>query len=144
MFDQAYPYRTANLSKFFTFESISEKRTVVKVVQFSQVWENVYNLGLADFEQGKLHFQETTNNHDIVRVLGTVAAIVRRFADLYPDREVFIQGDARRMKLYNLVLLRHWAEIEPDFWVWGLLDDEWALYVPGETYGAVKIKRKQK
>ena len=117
---------------------------VVKVVQFSQVWENVYNLGLADFEQGKLQFREASNNHDIVKVLSTVVAIVRQFTDLYPDREVLIKGEGRRMKLYHLVFQRRWAEIEPDFWVWGLLDDEWVLYEPGEDYEAVKIKRKQK
>ncbi len=142
MFDEAYPYRSSNFSKFFTFQSVSERRKVVKVVQFSQVGENVYNLGLADFVAGKLQFLETSNNHDIVRVLGTVGVIVRAFTELYPEREILITGEKRRMKLYLLVLQRHWVEIEPDFWVWGLMNDEWVFYESGEMYEALKLKRK--
>jgi len=54
MLDETYQFRTSNFSKFFTFNSQSEERTVVKVVQFSQVLDNLYNLVLADFEAGKL------------------------------------------------------------------------------------------
>jgi len=144
MQDETYPFRSANFSKFFTFISQSESRSVVKVVQFSQVWENVYNLGLADFVAGKLAFRTASNNHDLVKVISTVAAIVRYFTELYGEREVFITGEERRMKRYNLAIQRRWAEIEPDFWVLGLLEDEWVAYVPGEGYIAVKIKRKPK
>lgn len=144
MQDETYPFRTANFSKFFTFNSQSERRTVVKVVQFSQVWDNVYNLGLADFEAGKLEFRIASNNHDLVKVISTVAAIIRHFTELYPEREVLITGEERRMKLYNRVIQRRWLEIELDFWILGLLEDEWVVYVPGEIYEAVKIKRRPK
>ncbi len=142
MLDETYPYKTANFSKFFTFKSQSEDRTVVKVVQFSQVQENVYNLGLADFDAGKLEFRVSSNNHDLVKVIGTVSEIIRHFTNLFPEREVFITGEERRMKLYNLVIKRRWTEIEPIFWVFGLVEDEWTSFIPGEHYQALKIKRK--
>ncbi len=142
MFEDIYPFKAANFYKFFTFNSIGPERVVVKVVQFTRVEENLYNLGLADFEYGKLQFTETSNNQDIVKVIGTVATIVRGFTEKYPEREVLIQGEIRRMKLYNLVFQRRWNEIEPEFYVWGLEENDWYPYISGKVYDAIKIKRK--
>ncbi|HRI58278.1 MAG TPA: hypothetical protein PK228_01075 [Saprospiraceae bacterium] len=125
MYDDIYPFNSANFHKLFTFKSISAERTIVKVVQFSHIKDNFYNLGLADFEKGKLQFTELSNNEDLVRVIGTVAAIVRRFTEVYPEREVVIRGEKRRMQLYNIVFRRRYAEIEREFQVWGYAEDEW-------------------
>ena len=144
MYENVYSFDSANFHKLFTFRSVSEEKTIVKVVQFSHVKDNLYNLGLADYEKGKLQFTELSNNQDMIRVLGTVAAIVRRFTEIYPGREVLIRGEKRRMQLYNLIFQRRYKEIEQEFQIWGYGDeDEWESYAPQKSFEAFKIKRKQ-
>jgi hypothetical protein len=143
MYDDAYPFDSANFLKLFTFKSISKEKTIVKVVQFSHVKGNLYNLGLADYEKGKLQFTELSNNQDMIRVLGTVVAIVWRFTEIYPEREVLIRGEKRRMQLYNLIFRRRYMEIEKSFQIWGYTDnDEWESYDPQKSFEALKIRRK--
>jgi hypothetical protein len=143
MYDVVYPFDSTNFHKLFTFKSISEEKTIVKVVQFSHVKDNLYNLGLADYEKGKLQFTELSNNQDMIRVLGTVAAIVRRFTEIYPEREILIRGENRRMQLYNLVFQRRYMEIEKEFQIWGYTDDdEWQPYDPQKVFESLKIRRK--
>ena len=140
-----YPFVIHNRNKLYFFES-SGKQKVIKAVQFSYVEDRVYNLGLADFEHGRLDFQRFTGNEDVWKVLNTVAAIVIRFTEFYPDAEVLIRAaDEKRRRLYNRIFEHRIEQIEVLFEVAGFIDYKNKIFEPfltGQYYEAFLVRRK--
>lgn len=145
MISESYPFVAQNRNKLYFFESTGT-RTVWKAVQFVQMHGQVYNLGLADVENGKLQFRELTANEDSWKVLTTVAAIVLQFTEFYPQASVLIRAaDHKRLRVYNLIFERRMEQIETLFEVFGILDvkaDNAEPFVAGTFYEAFLIKRK--
>jgi len=117
---------------------------VIKVVKFSRIDVDYYNLGLADFEGGKLIEDKLSNNFDVLNVLSTVAEVVRDFTLKNPERSVVIlTQEERRLKLYHAVFRRKADELMSEFWIWGLTKDEGQeLYDSEKSYKGFIVKRK--
>ncbi len=66
MINECYSYSSHNNGKLYFFQSLGVKGTIVKVVKFSQIAPLRFNLGLADFEKGKLaeNVKEKNLNND--------------------------------------------------------------------------------
>jgi hypothetical protein len=75
----------------FDFISIGVNGLINKRVIFSFVQEpNVYNLALGDVElDGSINDMNTTDNQDMLKILATIARIIKIFLDKYPQRQVF-------------------------------------------------------
>jgi hypothetical protein len=145
MISNPYPFLIHNRNKLYFFESTG-KRLVHKLIQFSHVENNVFNLGLADFENGRLNFQNFTGNGDSYRVFNTVANAVMQFTIHYPNAEVLIRAsEAKRLHLYNKIIEHRLDEINTLFDVFGVIDQNKGLNEPFQIekkYEAFIIKRK--
>ncbi|MFN0034624.1 MAG: DUF6934 family protein [Saprospiraceae bacterium] len=116
MVAEFYSYSSHNNGKLYFFQSFGVKGEIVKVVKFSQIAPDRYNLGLADFEKGKLVDDVVSNNFDVLRILSTVAEIVKQFTLQNPERVVVIlANEERRSKFFNAVFNRREEYLSQEF-----------------------------
>ncbi len=127
----------------YLFESKGPKGVILKLIVFTQIEGNLWNLGFGDMKKGQLDSTIITNNQDVRRVLNTVARAIYLFTENYPERIVRISPlDSKRAKLYNLVFQRRHFEIVEQFDAFGWRGNERSVYSPGNFYEAFEIHRK--
>ena len=143
MIEQPYPYFEIRAPTHYFFESIGEKGSVYKIVEFTLQHNGNWNLGFGDLLEGQISDTVVTNNQDVRKVIGTVARIAIEFLLQFPDRIIEIEPvDEKRRKLYNRVFQRYFDEINPLFKVWGTLQAKEEPYVPTKNYDKFRIKIK--
>ncbi|MFN0175439.1 MAG: DUF6934 family protein [Saprospiraceae bacterium] len=127
----------------YLFESKGPKGVIFKLVVFTQIEGNLWNLGFGDLKKGQLDSTIITNNQDVRRVLNTVAKAVYLFTENAPERVVRISPlDGKRAKLYNLIFQRRHFEIVEQFDVFGWVGNERSVYNPDNFYDTFEIHRK--
>ena len=143
-----YNYLSDEECLWFEFESVSEQKTVRKVIVYSpfQNSPDVFNLGLVDaLEDGSYSDKTTTNNDDMAKVMATVIRTLLRFYEKYPLKMVYVEGStAERTRLYRIIISRELSEIENIFTVYGLSGSVSELFKKNQSYDAFVIVLKNK
>lgn len=144
MVTEYYPFTSHNNDKLYIFQSVGAQGEITKMVRFTPIGRYRYNLGLADFERGKMRYDQTSNNFDVVKTMSTVAEVIRHFTFKHPDCEVVIMAlEERRLNLYNTIFKRRASEIMKDFWIWGIsFDSSEEKYNLEKRYNGFIVKRK--
>ncbi len=146
MKNKFYNYLSDDDSLWFEFESISEKKTVKKIVVFSSFSDNpnLYNLALADvFPDGSYSDNSITNNDDMEKVMATVIQILLHFFEKHPSKKVYIEGSsAERTRLYRIIISRELPKIENVFGVYGILNNSIELFEKNKNYNGFVISLK--
>jgi hypothetical protein len=143
MIKDAYSYADVKEGKLFAFQSEGSQGLIVKIVQFTFEGNDVWNLGFGDLDDGDIDDSVVTNNHDAMKVIRTVAKITLEFFVKYPTSIVKIRPvDEKRKKLYNIVFIRHFKDIEPIFDVKGSREGKKEPYSPNNYYNRFELKLK--
>ena len=145
MIEDSYEFEPISpLGRLFTFESIGRKGRITKAVHFKLVSENRFNLGLADFENGRFEYERLSENEDSWKVLNTVARITLHFAAQNPTFEIQIRADEpKRLRLYNTIFRHYQTRIAPHFSVFGLLKTGGReVFNPNHAYVGFILKSK--
>jgi hypothetical protein len=106
---------------------------------------NPYNLGLADYINGKWTDENRTNNGDLEKVMGTLAAFVIDHPDQFPDRGIFVRGNTEpKRRLYQRFVSNSLEEINKNYNIFGkeYQSDGFELFVKGKIYEALLVERK--
>ena len=96
----------------YEFTSIGPKGEIPKLVVYSEIDHNVYNLafGDKDINTGGFNDLVITDNKDSQKVLVTVASTVYAFTDKYPDVWIAVSGSTKaRTRLYQIGISNNWA-----------------------------------
>ena len=142
---QRYTYKTNKDFLDYEFNSVGPKGQIMKVVRFTQISSDIFNLGFGDLDKktGDISDIIVTNNNDSRKVLATVAATVHDFTLHYPDVWIVTKGSTHsRNRLYRMGITNHWAEIRSEFEVFGLKDDTWEAFETRRDYSAFLLRRK--
>lgn len=127
-----YPVIGSATAMVYEFVSEGLKGPVNKIVIYSETHlHNFYNLGFGDKDSKAGNIDDTiiTNNGDSQKVLSTVAATLYAFTEKFPEAMVFATGSTRaRTRLYRMGISNNIKEIEADFEVFGLIDNEMAFF----------------
>jgi hypothetical protein len=100
----------------FKFTSVSEKKSIDKIVEFDYMDDNIWNLGFGDLKGDDWQDNVISNNDDLAKVLQTVANTIHIFFEEYPNDRIYISPlDKKRKILYNRIFKQRWHEIEPIF-----------------------------
>ena len=143
MITDSYLYIAVRRKTRFIFESEGVQGKIVKIIQFSPMDDNEWNLGFGDLKSGFVDDSIVSNNQDTVKVLQTVARATYEFFNTYPDSVVIINPvDERRRKLYNRIFQRHIKDISTVCDVTGVIGTEKELYESQKYYESFKIKLK--
>jgi hypothetical protein len=124
MNQEGYSFVNNAHTTIYTFVSVGEKGTFSKVVIFQSLYQNLYNLILADYDIVTNNFDDKniTNNGDIVKILATVIKIIQDFTAQNPDAFVYIEGNTPlKQRLYNRIVTRNLPEIQAHYTVSGVL-----------------------
>jgi hypothetical protein len=116
MAQNSYSYRRKGFERYI-FTSIG-KSQIVKLVDFSATQTlNLYNLGFGDLlPDGTIDDKVNSNNGDIIKVLATVAQIVRDFTRQFPEIKIIFVGTTKeRNRLYARILKMYYEEFREEF-----------------------------
>jgi len=145
---ERYELKAENTLMVFEFVSDGPKGQIKKLIQYSETnLKDFYNLGFGDKDEqtGDIDDKVITNNGDSQKVLATVAATVYAFTDKYPASWIYATGsNIIRTRLYRMGITNNLLEIEKDFDVYGLKENQWEEFEEGITYDAFLVKRKNK
>ena len=129
----------------YEFLSIGPKGTVKKIVQYTEIERNVYNLAFGDWDELSQAFRDDirTNNGDRGRVLATVASTVLDFMRYHPNAIVFAKGSIpAKTRLYQMGITTNWKDISTLLDVRGFTGKGWEPFRQGKNYKAFAAKAK--
>jgi methyltransferase-like protein len=146
MIEETYPYVPIKDTLFFGFISEGINGDIFKIVMFTPTRHGKWNLGFGDWRNDDVDDKVMTNNHDVVKVIGTVAKITYDFFKKYPNAVVVVKPvDEKRKKLYNIVFQRHYKIIINDFQIFARTEGgRKKVYSPKKIYDNFELSLKSK
>lgn len=142
-----YPVIIGETSMVFEFTSEGTHGSIAKLVVYSETHlHNFYNLGFGDKDEitGQIDDIVVTNNGDSEKVLATVASTLYIFMEKFPDAMVFATGSTKaRTRLYRIGISNNIIEIQEDFNVYGLLNDNWQDFQKQTKFEAFLVIKKK-
>ena len=147
MVKEAYEYKSVNRKTVYVFVSEGQNKRVPKMVTFSPLGNKLWNLGFGDWQSdGSIDDSVISNNHDLIKVISTVAKIRYEFSEKYPLRTLQIKPvDEKRKRLYNHVFRRNYNIINANFEITGINSLNGIIkeqYSPEKTYNSFELKRR--
>ena len=130
------------------FEFISEgsKGKIPKLIKFSETsLKGFYNLAFGDknVDSGEIDDSVVSNNGDSEQVLATVVSAVYSFTEIENEAWVYATGSSSsRTRLYRMGITKYLDEINQDFNIYGLRNNEWEKFQKEIEYTAFLVKRK--
>jgi hypothetical protein len=104
----------------FTSVGTGTKGSIEKIIEFTYLGNNSWNLGFGDIKGDTWEDNVISNNNDFRKVLQTVANAIHLFNEMYPYHKIeIVPLDYQRKLLYNRIFQQKWLEIEPLFVVKG-------------------------
>ena len=90
---ETYELLITEQDKRFSFQSIGKNGTVEKVISFSPLNEDHYNLSLLDYNcaSGAGDDESRTDNGDLPKIMATVRRAILLFLDKHPDKGVYLK-----------------------------------------------------
>jgi hypothetical protein len=143
MKNEYYPFLSNQEKWYFEFESEGTKGKITKIVLFSKIKNNIWNLGFGDKTGDNWEDAVISNNGDLLKVMATIVAIGVEFSENWPDLIIHIQPvDDKRKMLYNALFKRNYLEINQNFEVKGFLKNRWVQYDTEKNFDQFRIRRK--
>lgn len=121
----------------FKFTSVGSKGYINKIIEFSYLGQNSWNLGFGDIKGDDWEDNVISNNTDFRKVLQTITNAIHHFFELYPDHQIqIVPLDYQRKLLYNRVFQQRWHEIKPLFGVIAAITEDKKIEL--EEYSSTK------
>jgi hypothetical protein len=136
-------YASSSLS--YTFVSKGKRGEILKGVFFEEVFENIYNLALVDYDPETKQWSDevASDNGDIVKIMATVVVVISEFLNEQPERIVYFKGNTPiKQKLYNRIMNNYSKELLHEFIVWGGNEDEREELIVGKEYQSFYIYKR--
>jgi hypothetical protein len=140
-----YPIVANDNKMMYEFFSEGPKGKIKKVVLYTQIHDNVFNLGFGDWNEERQEPDDSSrsNNGDRDQVLATVAFTALDFLKQNPFVDLFLEGSTSgRTRLYQMGIGDNLMEINEEFWVKGFNGEKWELFERGRNYEAFLITKK--
>lgn len=128
----------------YIFESIGAKGSILKVVMFTEIQSNIYNLGFGDYDIKTNIINDTSisDNGDIIKVLSTVINIADDFLTKNPFCSIYFEGSTPlRTQLYQRILNNYFDEFSDYFEIYGYIEERPELFQNNKTYKSFLIKK---
>ena len=137
-----YPFESTNEHRDYVFISEGPKGAIKKVIYFTEMGCNLYNLGFGDWDEAARSMDDKvrSNNNDRDKVLTTVARVVMSFLEYYPQVTVFAKGSSpARTRLYQMGIFANWQEISILLTVKGFIDGIWLPFEKCRNYDSFMV-----
>ena len=123
----SYSFQQFEREFLFTFESVSDEKTIRKVVIY-ELYDPaalIFNVALVDIdENGEASDLAVSNNKDMEKVLSTVIQTFPVFFKKQPSAKIFLKGSSKaRTRLYQIAINKYFDFFEPIYEIYGYLGD---------------------
>jgi hypothetical protein len=119
MNEPSYPFSNIEDKFSFEFDSVSDAKTVRKLIEFRLIDAEtlLYNLALVDIlPDGSASDLSVSNNQDMPKILATVFQAIGYFFGINPQVKILIQGSTKaRTRLYQIAINKYFNEVEHKF-----------------------------
>jgi hypothetical protein len=139
---ERYEVEVDRVNDVYSFWSNGPNGMILKVVVYSQIKKNVYNLGFGDWDDFRSKINDTarSNNDDMDKVLATVGSTILDFMKRRPFAIVEVEGStAARTRLYQMKVARHLNDVKHLFKVKGWYSGRWQPFVSGRNYKRLRL-----
>jgi len=140
-----YEIKAAKSLMLFEFVSEGPNGAIQKIIQYTETnTPDIYNLAFGDKDtDGDIDDSSVSNNGDREKILATVASTVYAFTEKYPESWVYATGSNKaRTRLYRMGINKYFEEMDKDFEIYGLRNQEWEIFVKNTEYEAFLVKKK--
>ena len=143
------PKKTKNGLRY-SFYSEGPRGRIGKVIEFQWMrglGSSTFNLAFGDFNEDtdQLDDRSVSNNHDRLKVLHTVAAVVIDFLRDHPRSIILIKPfTIARARLYQMMISSIWATMEQQYEILGRRGDHWIPFRKGLNYNEFIVYKKIK
>lgn len=138
-------YQTQSVDdNIYTFASIGKKGIILKVVIFSEIRDNVYNLGFGDynFKNDSIDDKVRSKNGDMEKILATVISVMGNFFINKPDCTIYLTGsNPLRTRLYQLAILKYYKEFSTFYEILGTLEEETESFQKNKNYESFLVRK---
>lgn len=127
---------------FYAFTSSSPEKAIQKLVIFTPIHENQYNVALVDLlTSGELSDTAVSSNQDMEQVLATVIQIILHFLRDRPATSVVFKGSTpSRTRLYRAIIGKYLTEIAGLCTMQGItVDDQVEVFQLNQNYAAFVV-----
>jgi hypothetical protein len=116
-----YRFESSPDSLIYEFDSVSNFKTIRKVIVYEPLQDDLYHLGFGDLtEEGKIDYRIVSANQDMDKVLMTVVQTMLLFFEKYPDKKlVFVGSTESRTRLYRSIISKFIDTVELYFEIVG-------------------------
>jgi hypothetical protein len=143
MNEPAYPIKFSKKKKIYRFKSVGRNGIISKVVKFTEIQDNIFNLGFGDFNE-KLQStddKKVSDNGDMVKVLATVVSITELFLNENPDVWIYIEGSTpTRTRLYQIAINKFLEYFVLKFEIFGSINGIYESFQKDVQYESFLIK----
>ncbi len=133
-----YPIAFAPSGFAYEFVSIGPKGGIPKLVLFTEIEQNIYNLAFGD-KTGDTSLDDLVKsaNGDTDLLLSTVASIAHAFLDAHPNAIIYAKGSTDgRTRLYQTGINRARIWMDEEIAIYGNYEGRWEPFAPGRNYEA--------
>ncbi len=142
----SYPFKKYKRELLFEFESVSEIKTIRKVIAYELIddKQKVFNLSLVDKnDDGKISDMVVSNNNDMEMVLATVIQTLPIFFSEFEGSKIFFSGSTpSRTRLYRIIIAKFQKEFEREYSIFGFINQIAEPFQQGNKYEAFLISKK--
>jgi hypothetical protein len=128
----------------YTFASIGKKGIILKVVIFSEIKDNVYNLGFGDynFKNDSIDDKVKSKNGDMEKILSTVISVMSDFFIKKPDCTIYLKGsNSLRTRLYQLAIMKYYEEFSIFYEILGTLEEITEPFQKNKNYESFLVRK---
>lgn len=129
----------------FQFQSSGKRGVFEKVILFTPLTFDIFNLSLVDYDAAKGNYNDisVTDNGDMPEVLVTVISTIHQFLDSNPDKRIFFKGSTpTRTRLYQIAISKIYHPESSDLLISGFKDGQWFAFEPNINFEGFLIEKK--
>lgn len=129
----------------FQFLSVGKRGVFDKVVFFTPLRIDTYNLSLLDYdtESGSYDDLSVTDNGDMPEILATVITTIHKFLGSKPGKKIYFEGSTlARTRLYQIAISKIYDPTQSDLLISGLQDGEWVTFERNTSFEGFLIEKK--
>ena len=142
----SYPLNSTRNKKRYEFISEGPKGQIPKAIIFdATAIEGVYELSFGDVieEDRKIDVSSISDNGDLNKVIATVINSVYDFTESHPEAKIiFTCSSESRNRLYRIAINRNYEQLNQDFQIFGVEDNQLVPFEPSKNFVVFLIVRR--
>lgn len=142
---EAYLTTSNDENTRFQFQSVGKRGVFEKVIYFTPLTVDTYNLSLVDYDSATDSYDDlsVTDNGDMPEIIVTVISTIHKFLNSNPGNKIYFEGSTpARTRLYQISISKIYDPVQSDLLISGLQGGRWYLFEPNVNFEGFLVEKK--